>query len=125
MTGYVATRWYRAPEIMLNWMRYSQTGKKSQQISSIQVFIFFDPLIQKIFHQDCFPTTVPIVEKELNNPATTNKFLALNLKIRTFPTVGPEKLEFNLGCHIISSFIESDSLSFLFSLIYYFRSSGA
>lgn len=25
MTGYVATRWYRAPEIMLNWMRYNQT----------------------------------------------------------------------------------------------------
>lgn len=25
MTGYVATRWYRAPEIMLNWMRYTQT----------------------------------------------------------------------------------------------------
>jgi p38 MAP kinase len=23
MTGYVATRWYRAPEIMLNWMKYS------------------------------------------------------------------------------------------------------
>ena len=22
---YVATRWYRAPEIMLNWMHYSQT----------------------------------------------------------------------------------------------------
>lgn len=25
MTGYVATRWYRAPEIMLNWMRYNKT----------------------------------------------------------------------------------------------------
>ena len=25
MTGYVATRWYRAPEIMLNWMHYNQT----------------------------------------------------------------------------------------------------
>ena len=25
MTGYVATRWYRAPEIMLNWMRYDVT----------------------------------------------------------------------------------------------------
>ncbi|XP_076351272.1 mitogen-activated protein kinase p38b-like isoform X1 [Tachypleus tridentatus] len=25
MTGYVSTRWYRAPEIMLNWMRYNQT----------------------------------------------------------------------------------------------------
>lgn len=27
MTGYVATRWYRAPEIMLNWMHYNMTGK--------------------------------------------------------------------------------------------------
>jgi len=25
MTGYVATRWYRAPEIMLNWMHYNNT----------------------------------------------------------------------------------------------------
>jgi len=25
MTGYVATRWYRAPEIMLNWMHYTLT----------------------------------------------------------------------------------------------------
>eukprot|EP00093_Oithona_nana_P014450 14450.XXX_436658_438095_1 [CDS] Oithona nana genome sequencing. len=25
MTGYVATRWYRAPEIMLNWMHYTVT----------------------------------------------------------------------------------------------------
>jgi p38 MAP kinase len=24
MTGYVATRWYRAPEIMLKWMRYTK-----------------------------------------------------------------------------------------------------
>lgn len=28
MTGYVATRWYRAPEIMLNWMHYNMTGCK-------------------------------------------------------------------------------------------------
>ena len=25
MTGYVATRWYRAPEIMLNWGDYNHT----------------------------------------------------------------------------------------------------
>lgn len=31
MTGYVATRWYRAPEIMLNWMHYNQTGAVSPQ----------------------------------------------------------------------------------------------
>lgn len=26
MTGYVVTRWYRAPEVIFNWMHYSQTG---------------------------------------------------------------------------------------------------
>jgi p38 MAP kinase len=26
MTGYVATRWYRAPEIMLKWMHYTKAG---------------------------------------------------------------------------------------------------
>lgn len=31
MTGYVATRWYRAPEIMLNWMHYNQTGDISRR----------------------------------------------------------------------------------------------
>ena len=30
MTGYVATRWYRAPEIMLNWMHYNKTGNAMQ-----------------------------------------------------------------------------------------------
>ncbi len=24
MTGYVATRWYRAPEVILEWMNYSK-----------------------------------------------------------------------------------------------------
>ena len=27
MTGYVVTRWYRAPEVILNWMHYTQTGR--------------------------------------------------------------------------------------------------
>uniref|UniRef100_A0A4X2LUI7 mitogen-activated protein kinase n=1 Tax=Vombatus ursinus TaxID=29139 RepID=A0A4X2LUI7_VOMUR len=27
MTGYVVTRWYRAPEVILSWMHYNQTGK--------------------------------------------------------------------------------------------------
>lgn len=26
MTGYVVTRWYRAPEVILNWMHYNQNG---------------------------------------------------------------------------------------------------
>ncbi|XP_008567161.1 PREDICTED: mitogen-activated protein kinase 12 isoform X1 [Galeopterus variegatus] len=28
MTGYVVTRWYRAPEVILNWMHYTQTGER-------------------------------------------------------------------------------------------------
>ncbi|XP_033261280.1 mitogen-activated protein kinase 12 isoform X14 [Orcinus orca] len=28
MTGYVVTRWYRAPEVILNWMHYTQTGSE-------------------------------------------------------------------------------------------------
>lgn len=27
MTGYVSTRWYRAPEVMLDWMHYNDSGK--------------------------------------------------------------------------------------------------
>lgn len=37
MTGYVATRWYRAPEIMLNWMHYNMTGTCT---SSLLYFIY-------------------------------------------------------------------------------------
>ena len=30
MTGYVVTRWYRAPEVILNWMHYTQTGESTR-----------------------------------------------------------------------------------------------
>ncbi|KAJ7421009.1 Mitogen-activated protein kinase 14 [Willisornis vidua] len=39
MTGYVATRWYRAPEIMLNWMHYNQTGLVKED-SSLCIFLY-------------------------------------------------------------------------------------
>ncbi|KAK0146280.1 Mitogen-activated protein kinase 13 [Merluccius polli] len=40
MTGYVVTRWYRAPEVILNWMHYSQTGKTTIDV----VYYYHDPL---------------------------------------------------------------------------------
>lgn len=41
MTGYVATRWYRAPEIMLNWMHYNMTGNTTTPTSdTIQINSF-------------------------------------------------------------------------------------
>lgn len=49
MTGYVATRWYRAPEIMLNWMHYNQNGKMPSNYRNFQVFkisFFRDKLIE-------------------------------------------------------------------------------
>ena len=37
---YVATRWYRAPEIMLNWMHYKQTGEAALEsiVSGYKIF---------------------------------------------------------------------------------------
>ncbi|KAL4648340.1 mitogen-activated protein kinase 13-like [Arapaima gigas] len=40
MTGYVVTRWYRAPEVILNWMHYTQTGKKT-----ITFYLFLHKLV--------------------------------------------------------------------------------
>ena len=48
MTGYVATRWYRAPEIMLNWMHYNQTGFFYVEMSLLYSFCYSKySLIQK------------------------------------------------------------------------------
>lgn len=45
MTGYVVTRWYRAPEVILNWMHYTQTGESlpsdgATTCASLQVWPF-------------------------------------------------------------------------------------
>ena len=32
MTGYVMTRYWRAPEVMLKWTHYDQQGKKKTQL---------------------------------------------------------------------------------------------
>lgn len=46
MTGYVATRWYRAPEVMLNWMHYNSTSKDSGAWVLLQsMFNLISPLV--------------------------------------------------------------------------------
>ena len=37
MTGYVMTRYWRAPEIMLNWMHYGQKGQLGQMLKELGV----------------------------------------------------------------------------------------
>lgn len=44
MTGYVATRWYRAPEVMLNWMHYNESGNK-KCIFTLTVYQFLQPFL--------------------------------------------------------------------------------
>lgn len=49
MTGYVVTRWYRAPEVILNWMHYNQTGK----ITRLVPFFFFTLHLKSWFTTHC------------------------------------------------------------------------
>ena len=48
MTGYVTTRHWRAPEIMLNWMHYTQKG-----LSLLSTFYFFSPCCHKVEGLEC------------------------------------------------------------------------
>ena len=41
MTGYVATRWYRAAEIMLNWMHYNHTGSRMHYTDYSNIGAYF------------------------------------------------------------------------------------
>lgn len=38
MTGYVVTRWYRAPEVILSWMHYTQTGNEGRRFTAEHQF---------------------------------------------------------------------------------------
>lgn len=48
MTGYVATRWYRAPEIMLNWMHYNMTGTHTQIHPVLCSFLFCSVVLLRV-----------------------------------------------------------------------------
>uniref|UniRef100_A0A8C1AU93 mitogen-activated protein kinase n=1 Tax=Cyprinus carpio carpio TaxID=630221 RepID=A0A8C1AU93_CYPCA len=52
MTGYVATRWYRAPEIMLNWMHYNMTEMEHVLVAS-PVMLFLDFFSVDIWSVGC------------------------------------------------------------------------
>lgn len=56
MTGYVATRWYRAPEIMLNWRHYNGKAGKGVSGFSVNSALFFFPLLPLIIY--CIPLSL-------------------------------------------------------------------
>lgn len=57
MTGYVVTRWYRAPEVILSWMHYTQTG-------NVELITRTNPLWYCHLSSMCFPL-VPISTESL------------------------------------------------------------
>uniref|UniRef100_A0A674NWE4 mitogen-activated protein kinase n=1 Tax=Takifugu rubripes TaxID=31033 RepID=A0A674NWE4_TAKRU len=78
MTGYVATRWYRAPEIMLNWMHYNQ----NVDIWSVGC-IMGELLKGKVL----FPGTDCILPQRLNLCLQAQKY------IQSLPSMPPQDME--------------------------------
>lgn len=61
MTGYVVTRWYRAPEVILSWMHYTQTGKEElipqKHRTLVVIFITQRGLFVSVYSRECFHLT--------------------------------------------------------------------
>uniref|UniRef100_A0A8C3NJT7 mitogen-activated protein kinase n=1 Tax=Geospiza parvula TaxID=87175 RepID=A0A8C3NJT7_GEOPR len=66
MTGYVVTRWYRAPEVILNWMHYTQTDL--DQLTEIMKITGTptQDFVQKLHSQDAknYIKSLPKVQKK-------------------------------------------------------------
>uniref|UniRef100_A0A3Q1H7G8 mitogen-activated protein kinase n=1 Tax=Anabas testudineus TaxID=64144 RepID=A0A3Q1H7G8_ANATE len=73
MTGYVVTRWYRAPEIIFNWMHYSQT---------VDVWSAACILAEMITGQVLFPghDSIDQLKKILNMTGTPNPSLVQKMQ---------------------------------------------
>uniref|UniRef100_A0A672MZ74 mitogen-activated protein kinase n=1 Tax=Sinocyclocheilus grahami TaxID=75366 RepID=A0A672MZ74_SINGR len=85
MTGYVVTRWYRAPEVIFNWMHYTQT---------VDVWSAGCILAEMITGEVLFPGTDSIdqLKKILNLTGTPNSMLVQKMQskdaqsyVRTLP----------------------------------------
>uniref|UniRef100_A0A8C1QWK3 mitogen-activated protein kinase n=1 Tax=Cyprinus carpio TaxID=7962 RepID=A0A8C1QWK3_CYPCA len=73
MTGYVVTRWYRAPEVIFNWMHYTQT---------VDVWSAGCILAEMITGEVLFPGTDSIdqLKKILNLTGTPNSTLVQKMQ---------------------------------------------
>lgn len=76
MTGYVATRWYRAPEIMLSWMHYNQTVDVWSVGCILAELITGKPLFPGTDHIDQLKKTMKLTgtpNKELFDKISSNE----------------------------------------------------
>nr|WMS36544.1 p38 [Liposcelis bostrychophila] len=95
MTGYVATRWYRAPEIMLNWMHYNQTVDiwsvgciMAELITGRTLFPGTDHIHQLNLIMEILGTPNPEFMRKISSDSARNYILSLPpLKRRDFNEV--------------------------------------
>lgn len=95
MTGYVATRWYRAPEIMLNWMHYNQTVDiwsvgciMAELITGRTLFPGTDHIHQLNLIMEILGTPNPEFMRKISSDSARNYILSLPpLKRRDFKEV--------------------------------------
>ncbi|EEB15811.1 mitogen-activated protein kinase ERK-A, putative [Pediculus humanus corporis] len=95
MTGYVATRWYRAPEIMLNWMHYNQTVDiwsvgciMAELITGRTLFPGTDHIHQLSLIMEILGTPNAEFMKKISSESARNYILSLpTLKKRDFKEV--------------------------------------
>lgn len=88
MTGYVATRWYRAPEIMLNWMHYNQTVDVWSVGCILAELLMGKPLFPGTDHIDQLKKTMKLTgtpNQELLAKITSDEARRFILSLPTMP----------------------------------------
>jgi len=80
MTDYIATRWYRAPEVILSWKKYS-TAVDMWSVGCILA----EMLIRKpLLAADCEEEQIAMITKLLGNPSPRFSSKIDNKKNREF-----------------------------------------
>ncbi|TRZ02982.1 hypothetical protein DNTS_004985 [Danionella cerebrum] len=105
MTGYVATRWYRAPEIMLNWMHYNMT---------VDIWSVGCIMAELLTGRTLFPGTDHINQLQQIMRLTGTPPASLISRMPSHevrPETLPEKKSFNLLSFKLQHFISHTGLS--------------
>uniref|UniRef100_A0A7N8XC32 mitogen-activated protein kinase n=1 Tax=Mastacembelus armatus TaxID=205130 RepID=A0A7N8XC32_9TELE len=107
MTGYVVTRWYRAPEVILNWMHYTQTVDIWSAGCIMAEMLLGKPLFKGNDHLDQLREIMKITGTP--TPDFVMKLQSQDAKnyIRSLPKVAKKDL------HIVFSKASSNAVSVL------------
>nr|XP_029486252.1 mitogen-activated protein kinase 12-like isoform X4 [Oncorhynchus nerka] len=106
MTGYVVTRWYRAPEVILNWMHYTQTVDIWSVGCIMAEMLLGKPLFKGNDHLDQLKEIMKITGTPTADFVTKLQSQDAKNYIRSLPKVLKKDL------HFLFSKASSDGVSF-------------